>query len=72
MLHLCSTLCNISFLLSILFILFIFYQFSQKTRLVQEGKPIGVQPENLFELQILLVYEHFLVPLQYEIKFLVQ
>ena len=61
------------FLSPIYIIYFIyFYQFSQKTRLVQEGKPIGVQPENLFELQILLVYEHFLVPLQYEIKFLVQ
>ena len=24
---------------------FIIYQFSQKTRLIQEGKPIGVQPE---------------------------
>ena len=26
---------------------FIFYQFSQKTRYVQEDKPIGVQPEQL-------------------------
>ena len=27
--------------------LFYFYQFSQKTRYVQEDKPIGVQPEQL-------------------------
>ena len=26
-----------------------FYKFSQKTRLVQEGKPIGVQPENTIQ-----------------------
>ena len=32
--------------MGVLFI-FIFYQFSQKTRYVQEDKPIGIQPEQL-------------------------
>ena len=42
----------IYFLVNVYFYFFIFisvYQFSQKTRLVQEGKPIGVQPENTIQ-----------------------